>query len=54
MCVEAHLLDFQGDLYEQEMEIVFLEKLRDEKKFASLEALKEQIARDIAEARTRF
>lgn len=52
--VEAHLLDFQGDLYDQEMEITFLEKLRDEKKFASLEALKEQIVRDIAEARTRF
>lgn len=52
--VEAHLLDFHGDLYGEEMEITFLEKLRDEQKFPSLEALKEQIARDIAEARTRF
>ena len=52
--VEAHLLDFQGDLYGQEMEIIFGEKLRDEKKFPSLAALKEQIANDIAEAKTQF
>lgn len=51
---EVHLLDFQGDLYGQEMEVAFIEKLRDEQKFPSLDALKEQIARDIAEARTRF
>jgi len=52
--VEAHLLDFQGDLYGEEMEIAFGEKLRDEQKFPSLAALKEQIGRDIAEARARF
>ncbi|HWF18826.1 MAG TPA: riboflavin kinase, partial [Verrucomicrobiae bacterium] len=52
--VEAHLLDFTGDLYGQEMEIIFLEKLRDEMKFSSLDALKAQITRDIAEARRRF
>jgi riboflavin kinase / FMN adenylyltransferase len=52
--VEAHLLDFAGDLYGQELEIVFGEKLREEKKFASLEGLKAQIARDIAEAVKRF
>jgi riboflavin kinase/FMN adenylyltransferase len=52
--VEAHLLDFKGDLYGEELEITFLEKLRDEKQFPSLEALQEQIARDIATARTRF
>ncbi len=52
--VEAHLLDFHGDLYGEEMEIIFREKLRDEEKFASLDLLKEQIARDIARARTRF
>jgi riboflavin kinase/FMN adenylyltransferase len=45
--LEAHLLDFQGELYGQELELVWLEKLRDEQKFASLEALREQIARDI-------
>jgi riboflavin kinase/FMN adenylyltransferase len=49
--VEAHLLDFHGDLYGQEMEIVIGEKLRDEKKFGSLADLKQQIARDIEHAR---
>ncbi|HWD17795.1 MAG TPA: bifunctional riboflavin kinase/FAD synthetase [Verrucomicrobiae bacterium] len=49
--VEAHLLDFNGELYDQELELSFLRKLRDEIKFPTLEALKEQVARDIAEAR---
>ena len=48
--VEAHLLDFQGDLYGQELEIRFAGKLRDEEKFPSADALKEQIARDIEQA----
>lgn len=52
--VEAHLLEFTGDLYQQEMEITFVEKLRDEQKFASLDALKAQIARDIEAARHVF
>jgi riboflavin kinase / FMN adenylyltransferase len=52
--VEAHLLDYKGDLYEQDMEIVLVDKLRDEQKFPSLEALKEQIAKDVAAARKRF
>lgn len=52
--VEIHLLDFSGDLYGQELEVTFAAKLRDEQKFASLGALKAQIARDIAEARMRF
>ncbi len=46
--VEAHLLDFTGDLYGQELEITFVVKIRDEQKFASLDALKNQIALDIA------
>ncbi len=52
--VEAHLLDFTGDLYGQELEVTFVAKLRDERKFASAAELREQIARDIAEARRRF
>ena len=52
--VEVHLLDFIGDLYGQEMEVTFAAKLRDEQKFASFDELKAQIARDIADARTRF
>jgi riboflavin kinase/FMN adenylyltransferase len=52
--VEAHLLDFEGDLYGQEMEISLGGKLREEQKFASLAELREQIARDIEQARRRF
>lgn len=52
--VEAHLLDFDGDLYGQELEVTFVAKLRAERKFASLEGLQEQIARDIAAARGCF
>jgi riboflavin kinase/FMN adenylyltransferase len=47
---EAHLLDFQGDLYGEELEITFVGKLRDEKKFPSPDALKDQIALDIKQA----
>ena len=38
-----HLLGFQGELYGQELEVTFLEKLREERKFESLDALKAQI-----------
>jgi riboflavin kinase/FMN adenylyltransferase len=49
--VEAHLLDFAGDIYGEEMELAFLKKLRAEQEFASLAALREQILRDIARTR---
>jgi len=49
--LEVHLFDFSGDLYGQEMEVAFLARLREERKFGSLEALKAQMARDIADAR---
>jgi riboflavin kinase/FMN adenylyltransferase len=49
--VEAHLLDFNGDLYGEDIEITFAEELREERKFPSLAALREQIARDVAAAR---
>ncbi|MCU0783795.1 MAG: bifunctional riboflavin kinase/FAD synthetase [Verrucomicrobia bacterium] len=52
--VEVHLLDFSGDLYGEEMEVTFIAKLRDEKKFASLGELKAQITRDIAETKRRL
>jgi riboflavin kinase / FMN adenylyltransferase len=52
--VEAHLIDFAGDLYGQELEVSFLELLRPERKFPSLRELREQIARDILEAQLRF
>jgi riboflavin kinase/FMN adenylyltransferase len=49
--VEAHLLDFSGDLYGTELEIEINRRLRDEKKYASAEELKAQIKRDIATIR---
>jgi riboflavin kinase/FMN adenylyltransferase len=49
--VEAHLLDFAGDIYGEDMELGFLKKLRDEQKFASLAALRAQILHDIARVR---
>ncbi len=49
--VEAHILDFSGDVYGRDLELVFLRRLRDERKFDSLEALREQIAADEARFR---
>jgi riboflavin kinase/FMN adenylyltransferase len=51
LAVEAHLLDFTGDLYGRSVRLEFLERLRDEMRFASVEELKAQVARDIAAAR---
>ena len=53
LCVEAHLLDFSGGLYGRELEIEIGKKLRDEKKFASLDDLKRQIAHDIEAVKKR-
>ena len=52
--VEAHLIDFTGDLYGKELEVAFVEKLRPEQKFASLGDLRHQIAQDILDAQMRF
>lgn len=49
--LEAHLLDFNGSLYGKRVSVEFAHKLRDEKKFPSVDALKAQIQQDIAEAR---
>ncbi len=46
LSVEVHLLDFQSSLYDEALELRFLERIRDEKKFASVDELKQQIARD--------
>ena len=51
--VEAHLLDFTGNLYGQELEITVGSRLREEKKFASPAQLKEQISRDIQSIRAK-
>lgn len=52
--VEVHLLDFQGDLYDQELELHFVARIRDEQKFPSLDVLKAQIQRDIESTRKLF
>ena len=52
--VEAHLLDFEGDLYGEVLTLTFVGKLRDEKPFDSLDALKAQIEKDIVQARYLF
>ncbi len=44
--VETHIIGFDGDVYNETLEIEFLYKLRDEQKFESLDALKAQLAED--------
>jgi riboflavin kinase/FMN adenylyltransferase len=50
--VEAHLLDFEGDLYGQDMTVRFRDRIRDERKFKSVEELVRQIGKDVAYARS--
>ncbi len=52
--VEAHLLDFNGDLYGQELNLEIGDKLRDERKFSSSAELRAQISCDVATVRNGF
>jgi riboflavin kinase/FMN adenylyltransferase len=49
--VEAHLLNFNGELYGEQMRLEFVDRLRDERKFDNPEALLSQIERDVRRAR---
>ena len=49
--LEAHLFDFQGDLYGRHIDVEFVAKLRDEEKFNDLAALTDQMHRDAEQAR---
>ena len=49
--VEVHLLDFEGDLYGERIELEFVSRLRGEQRFADLGELSAQIGRDVAAAR---
>ncbi|MEK1943611.1 MAG: bifunctional riboflavin kinase/FAD synthetase [Pseudomonas sp.] len=49
--LEVHLLEFVGDIYGRRLTVAFHQKLRDEQRFASLEALKTAIHADVAAAR---
>ena len=47
LCVETHILDFDGDLYEKTLTVEFLDFIRPEQKFPSIDALAKQIKRDL-------
>jgi riboflavin kinase/FMN adenylyltransferase len=49
--VEAHLLDFEGDLYGRSLRVEFHRHLREEQRFEGIEALRRQILRDVEQAR---
>jgi riboflavin kinase/FMN adenylyltransferase len=49
--VEAYLLGFQGDLYGRVVDVSFVHRIRSERRFSGVEELKDQIARDVEEAR---
>jgi riboflavin kinase / FMN adenylyltransferase len=51
LLVEPHLIGFDGDLYGETLRIAFVERLRGEKRFESVDALVEQMHRDVARAR---
>jgi riboflavin kinase/FMN adenylyltransferase len=50
LLVEAHLIGFEGDLYGQRLRIAFLERMRGEKRFDSVDALVEQMQLDLVQA----
>ncbi|MEM9175738.1 MAG: bifunctional riboflavin kinase/FAD synthetase [Myxococcota bacterium] len=54
LVAEAHVIDFDGDLYGVEVDLTFEGRLRGEQRFASVDGLKAQIARDVDEARVRL
>jgi riboflavin kinase/FMN adenylyltransferase len=51
LLIEAYLIDFDGDIYGQNLRIAFVSRLRGEKRFPSVEDLISQMHRDVAEAR---
>ena len=54
MTVETHIFDFDRDLYGAPIRVGFVQRLRDERAFESLDLLKAQIAADCARARVLF
>lgn len=52
--VETHLLDFGGDVYDRVVTVEFIDRVREERKFASIDDLKAQMQNDIAFARVYF
>jgi riboflavin kinase/FMN adenylyltransferase len=54
LVAEAHLLDFSGDLYGREVDVCFEGRIRGEQRFEHVDDLRDQIGRDVAEARRRL
>ena len=52
--IETHILDFDGNIYGEQLELQFIEKIRDEQKFSGVETFLAQIERDKATARRIF
>jgi riboflavin kinase/FMN adenylyltransferase len=51
LLVEAHLIGFEGDIYGETLRIAFLERLRGEKRFDSVDELIAQMNRDVEDAK---
>ena len=51
LLIESFLIDFDGDLYGQNLRVAFVNRLRGERRFPSVEDLVAQMQRDVAEAR---
>jgi riboflavin kinase/FMN adenylyltransferase len=51
LTLEVHLLDFNGDLYGEMLQVEFVSRLRDEQRFSSIDELAAQIRADMTEAR---
>jgi riboflavin kinase/FMN adenylyltransferase len=54
LVIESHLIDFDGDLYGKWLTVEFLDRLRDEKKFSSVDELKQQIQEDTLKTKQRL
>ena|SRR5689334_13597666 len=54
LAVEAYVLDFSGDLYGQTVRLVFVSRVREERRFPTVDALRAQIADDVETARKRL
>ncbi len=54
LAIEAYLLDFSGDLYGQTVQLTFVSRVREERRFPTVDALRAQIADDVETARRRL
>lgn len=54
LSIEVHIMNYEGNLYGKELHLSFIERIREERKFASLDELRAQIQRDIKQASAMF